>query len=230
MKKILDQQTKGTNEESQRDGTPADLAMSAREEHGDPAPRDEPRERAVDPFDPALLALGQNFAEALGVKKLSTHVPVRKPNKHEWFRAHPDPTYRLQTTLLPLKGEREELYLVPPHLRVDLAGDLCVAELFTCINRDNVVFLVAVKLPGPDGRLNTWVASLMDAIGYASERWVRVAARMPLGAYETFAPEGHLPDPDWPATPFADLLRIAFRDRMIDSLDHAVIRSIRGKV
>jgi hypothetical protein len=229
MKKVNNPEAKGTNEGAQREEAPMDLSPDSHEQRGVATAGAAPREAAADPFDPAHLALGQNFAEAMAVKKLSTHVPIRKPNKHEWFRVHPDPAYRLQTTLLALKGEREELYLVPPHLRAELVGELCIVELFTCINRDNVVFLVAVKLPGPDGRLNTWVASLMDAMSYARDRWVRVMARMALGAYETFAPEGHLPDPDWPATPFADLLRIAFRDRTIDSLDHAVIRNIRGK-
>lgn len=229
MKKLVEQQNPDKTDEKQPDGTTPDRTMAAHAARAEAPPGAVPRESAADPFDPAYLALGQNFAEALGVKKLSTHVPIRKPTKHEWFRVHPDPAYRLQTTLLPLKGEREEMYLVPPELRADLAGELCIVELFTCINRDNVVFLVAVKLPGPDGRLNTWVASLMDAMSYGRERWVRVVARMALGAYETFAPEGHLPDPAWPATPFADLLRIAFRDRTIDSLDHPVIRNIRGK-
>ena len=33
------------------------------------------------PFDPAALRLNQDFAETVGVKKLLTTVPVRKPGK-----------------------------------------------------------------------------------------------------------------------------------------------------
>jgi hypothetical protein len=42
-------------------------------------------------FDPSVLRLSQNFSEATGVKKLVTTVPVRKPNKQDFIRVHPDP-------------------------------------------------------------------------------------------------------------------------------------------
>lgn len=41
---------------------------------------------------------------------------------------------------------------------------------------------------------------------------------------------GKLPEPDWPATGFEDILNIAFRGRFIDSIDHPVLRKIRGEV
>ena len=57
----------------------------------------------ADPFDLASLRLSQDFASAVGVKKLVTTIPVKKPSK-EWFvRTHPDPDYRLQTAVLELK-------------------------------------------------------------------------------------------------------------------------------
>jgi hypothetical protein len=86
MKRIPDHEAKGTNEEAQREGPQAHLAeASHKEESPAAAPDDRPCKPAPDPFDPAHLALGQDFAEALGVKKLTTHVPVRKPYQHEWF-------------------------------------------------------------------------------------------------------------------------------------------------
>jgi hypothetical protein len=59
--------------------------------------------QAPDPFDPARLRLSQDFSAAIGVKKLLTTVPVRKPSK-EWFvRCHPDPAYRIETFVIELK-------------------------------------------------------------------------------------------------------------------------------
>jgi len=50
----------------------------------------------ADPFDLASLRLSQDFASAVGVRKLVTTIPVKKPSK-EWFvRTHPDPAYWLQ--------------------------------------------------------------------------------------------------------------------------------------
>jgi hypothetical protein len=42
---------------------------------------------ASNPFDPA--SLDQNYAERVGVKKLLTTVPVRKPNRQDFVRVHP---------------------------------------------------------------------------------------------------------------------------------------------
>ena len=63
---------------------------------------------APDPFDPASLRLDQSFAETVGVKKLLTTVPVRKPNRQEFVRVHPNPHQRLTpVAIIQLKEDRE---------------------------------------------------------------------------------------------------------------------------
>ena len=46
------------------------------------------------PFDPAALRLDQSYADTVGVKKLLTTVPVRKPNRQDFVRVHADPAPR----------------------------------------------------------------------------------------------------------------------------------------
>ena len=53
---------------------------------------------------------------------------------------------------------------------------------------------------------------------------------MSLGAYEIFEASAKIPDPDWPELPFVGLLKIAFRDRLIDRPDHPVILQLGGAV
>jgi hypothetical protein len=60
--------------------------------------------------------------------------------------------------------------------------------------------------------------------------WVRITANMSLGAYDIYEATGNLPDPVWPDLPFPDLLRIAFRDRIVDRVDHPLIQRLRGAV
>ena len=43
-----------------------------------------------DPFNPAALRLDQSFADTVGVKKLLTTVPVRKPNRQDFVRVNAD--------------------------------------------------------------------------------------------------------------------------------------------
>jgi hypothetical protein len=58
-----------------------------------------------DPFDLTRFRLDQSFTEMIGVKKLLTTVPVRKPGKQDFIRVHPDPNYRLDVALIVLKDQ-----------------------------------------------------------------------------------------------------------------------------
>ena len=53
-------------------------------------------------------------------------------------------------------------------------------------------------------------------------------ANMSLRAYEIFQAENKIPDPEWPEQSFAELLRIAFRDRLINTTDHPAVKRLRG--
>src|SRR4051812_30928071 len=111
----------------------------------------------MDPFDPAALRLSQDFAAELGVKKKLLTVPVRKPDKAWFVRVHPAQAYQLTTAVVELKEERE-VSLVAPAPRPELAAEstFSARTLFTAVNRQGVVFLWPVRLPGPDGRLDDW--------------------------------------------------------------------------
>jgi hypothetical protein len=183
-----------------------------------------------DPFDPAALRLNQSFADTVGVKKLLTTVPVRKPNRQEFVRVHPDPAYRLTpAAIIELKEDRE-VYLVTPAMASELPSEVTQAALLTAINRQRVLFLWLVKLPGPDGKHNEWHRSAAEAAERGMHRWVRVAANMSLGAYELGEAIGNLPEPEWPDVPFPEILRLAFRNHIVDRPDHPLLQRLRGAV
>lgn len=177
------------------------------------------------PINLDSLRLPQDFA--VSVKKLLT-VPVRKPDRQEFVRVHPDDMYQLATLVLELK-EKHEMYLVAPELRAELAGELAPRLLLTAVNRSNALFLWPLRLPSEDGRLDLWSASATRAAQEAKERWVRVVADMSVGAYEVSVATGQLSEPAWPTRPFGEILNIAFQRRYIDRLDHPVIRKLRGE-
>ncbi len=182
-----------------------------------------------DPFDLSRLRVSQDFAQTLGVRKLLTTVPVRKPNRQEFIRVRPGEDYRLETVILELKEDRES-YLIEPNLWSELPGELVVKVLFTCINRQGVLTLWPVRMPGEDGRQDPWNASALEAADLARKRWVRVVANMSLGAYDVFEASGNLPEPEWPELTLQEILKIAFKGRYITELDHPVVRRLRGEV
>ena len=183
-----------------------------------------------DPFDPDSLRLGQDFAANPGVKKALLTVPVRKPDKAWFVRVRPEPEYRLPTYVLELKEERET-YLVAPPLWPCLADEptFSTRAIFTAMNRQGVLFLWPVRLPGPDGRVDSWSASAMEAAQQAQTQWVRVTANLSLGAYDVYAATAAIPEPKWPDEPLQKLLSVGFKDRLIDRLDHPVLLRLRGE-
>ena len=180
-----------------------------------------------DPFDPAALRLDANYAAGLGVKKMLTTVPVRKPGKQEWFRVRPGEEWQLQTFIFEDEAQNE-IYLVAPAMRTELVGTAHLALILTCINRQADPFLWRCKLPGPDGRPNHWTDSALRIAKEAETGWRRMASNMTAGYYDGFEPSAALPDPEWPDRTFSEIIRTAFQGRLIDSLDHPLLRQLRG--
>ncbi len=175
------------------------------------------------------LRLSQNFDELAGVKKPLTTVPHRKPGRHEFFRVKAEDGYCLETMILEMKGEQTS-YLVDQTLWPSMAGELTPKVLLTCLNRQGVLFLWSARLPGQDGRQDPWSRSALEAAQMAKTNWIRLAANMSLGAYDIFVASSDLPDPVWPNVSFEEILGIAFRDQFIKSIEHPVIRQLRGEI
>ena len=183
--------------------------------------------KPADPFNPESLKLGQDFAANIGVKKAIISVPVRKPDRQWFIRTHPAEDMRLETAVLELKDDRET-YLVSPEMRHELPGEVIPKALMTGINRQGVLFLWPIRLPGEDGRHDEWNRSALEAARMASDQWIRVSANMSLGAYDTFIATGDLPEPEWPDLNLHEILKLAFRDRYIDTPEHPVVERLRG--
>jgi len=172
--------------------------------------------------------LSQSFADTVGVKKLLTTVPVRKPGRQDFVRVHPDPSYRLTPAATIEVKEDREVYLITPKMAQALPGEFATVTLLTTINRQGVLHLWPVKQSGPDGKHNEWHRSAAEAAERAMKKWVRVTASMSLGAYEIFEASGDLPEPVWPDISFEEILKIAFRQRFVDSDDHPLVQRLRG--
>ena len=185
------------------------------------------QEPPPDPFDLDNLRLSQNFVDTAGVKKLLTTVPVHKPNPQDFVRVHPSLDYRMNAPMLELKTDREE-YIIARPLMPELVGEFACKTLFTATNRQRVVFLWPVRLPDPNGRPMEWWRSAREAAELAMTQWVRVKANINLGAYEMTAAQSVMSEPEWPDVSFQEIIRLAFRDRLITSLDHPVIKRLRG--
>jgi hypothetical protein len=175
------------------------------------------------------LRLDQNFAEVIGVKKLITTIPVRKPHRQEFIRIHPNDSYYFQSAILEIKEDRES-YIVVKDLWTELPNEITPKILYTTINRQGILFLWPVRLPDETGKLDEWNRSALKAAQMGINEWIKVASNLSLGAYEVFKPAGLLPDPEWPDIEFKEILQTAFRDKIIDDINHPVLKHLRGEL
>jgi hypothetical protein len=184
-------------------------------------------EAANGEFDLKNLRLDQNFIETAGVKRLLTTVPVRKPGKQDYVRVHPGADYRANVALIELKEDRE-VYLLTPEMARELPGEFYMATLYVTINRQGVLFLWPVRLPAPDGRQLAWHTSAAEAAERAMNDWVRILPDMGLGAYTIDVAGVTHSDPVWPPYTLQDLIPIAFKNRLVNRIDHPVVLRLRG--
>jgi len=163
---------------------------------------------------------------AVGVRKVLTTVPVRKPKRDEFFRVHPE--HFLDCYAVELKTEGE-VYFVTPAVAQVIAEFAEPVRLRLCVSRQGVAFLWPIKLPRDERRADAWRTSAAEAATLAESRWIRISADMSLGAYQTFEAAADLGEARWPDEPWVDVVKIALRDRRIDSEDHVVVRQLLGQ-
>jgi hypothetical protein len=185
---------------------------------------------AADPFDPSAIRLDPNTAAgAIGVKRKILTIKVGKPDKQEFVRVHPDATYRVDTAVVEDKVNRES-YLVAPTLWKELPDFIQLVRLCLAVNRHGTPFLWQAKLPDPNGRPMDWHTSMLEAQELAIKSWVRVQADMSAGSYAVFEATGNLPEPEWPDLALSELLRLAFKTRFIDTMNHPFLQELFGEV
>jgi hypothetical protein len=173
------------------------------------------------------LRLSPDAAAVAGTSEILSHVPIRKPNRHEFFRTRSEPEFWFGTGIFEDKEERE-VFFVTPGMREALVGEIKPVLLVPAMTRQGVLLLWPLKLPG-DGPGRSWAETARQAAELAKTKWARLVPDMGLGGYRIFMAEGSLPEPEWPDKPLDEILQIAFRDRIVDSENHPVVRRLRGR-
>jgi hypothetical protein len=216
-------------------GPPPDADAHEPDEPTTTGPAEQPGlEKPPDPFAPESLRNVQNFGAGIGANRPLLNVPVRKPAKSAWIRVHPDAAYHIEAVVLEDK-EEDEIFWVAPTILQTLTTDKFIAPflvakaLYIAITRQGTVFVWGIRLPGSDGKTDDWSLSAHEAAERAVQVWVRVTANLELGSYEVAEMLRPAPDPVWPKNPPHELLRIAFRGRVVETLDHPKLRKLRGE-
>ena len=177
----------------------------------------------------ASLRLSQNFGQTLGVKKVLTTVPVTKPSKDRFFRTHESPDWVYPAWTLEETG-KGETYIVSEEVASVLGTLVRAVELYVAIDRQNNLFLIPVPLPGGKGVRNSWHESRLQAVIRARSVWLRICSNDASKGYDIYEATASLPEPTWPDITLDELLEIAFRGRILATVDHPVVQEKLGGV
>jgi hypothetical protein len=159
-------------------------------------------------------------------------VRVRKPKPREYFRVHPDPNFSGPMWLFEHEVDMDvETYVVSKQVRPLIAEEIKLMQVFTAVNKLGAVFLWAVQIPTDcDKRVRQIAEAKLRAAEEAKSKWVSMRWSGPHGAHLTKVAQGDLGEPVWGAEDFQQLIRTAFDGRVIDSVDHEIVRELNGEL
>lgn len=172
----------------------------------------------------------------LPMERISSTIPVRKPNKDEFFRTRTDPGWEGNLPIFIHRGASggDETFLVMPEVQMYLQEQKLLrrVRMFTLITQGGVLLLMPIPLPELDGTTNSYNDGKLVAVTEGMRRWVRMVANNGTKGYDLHYTESTLPEPVWPALPatFHDALDIAFKGKIIENMDHKHIMALRGVV
>jgi hypothetical protein len=174
-----------------------------------------------------LKALEVTPTTPIGADEILSVVTVRRPKPNEFIRTSLEPKNTLTTTLFENR-EEGEIYLIAPHIRPFMIAGAAVRMLTLTVNQAGIPFIWPVPVDDQTVRKNAWNESARLSFHRAKTDWVKLVGDRAAGHYRIYIAKGELPAPRWPERSFQELLEIAFRNRIISSEDHPVIKSMLG--
>jgi hypothetical protein len=185
----------------------------------------------LDPLDPATYRQANTLVEAKGVTEVLTEITARSPDKEWWCRVHPDPANSLCTWVVELKSLQKENYLVLPPLWPSLVGEACFKRksYHLAVTMQGLPFLWSVRQPADDTKEpDRWMVTALEAVRQAKTKWTRLCWDDGQKKHRLSVSQSDAV-PRWPELSFKELIRLAFKDYAITSLDHPVLRQLRGE-
>ena len=152
-------------------------------------------------------------------------IDVRKPKRQEWFRAHPTMVARISVIRRESTGD---YFVVDPALVRELETETRNAHVIAAISYEGALFLWPIVKPKADGAgIQLYENDLAD-LSLSRQCWIR--RQWAFGAKSYRVDQANtVKAPEWPENQnISDWITRAFRGRTIDSLDHELIRQLRG--
>ncbi|MCB1129922.1 MAG: hypothetical protein KDN05_02260 [Verrucomicrobiae bacterium] len=166
-----------------------------------------------------------NMAQAAGAG-------FRKPSDKEFIRVTRDPEAIKPFEILEVDDKTK--YIVTPTAMSaidklhEVEGKVMIKTkrviIYLAVNMDGVGFLWPITVTESD---NTWLESAHNCAAIAQNQWIRVVSNGPAKRYDYHPAKKHAEvKPKWPKETFIEMLNLAFKNKVIKSLDHPAIKEL----
>ena len=102
-------------------------------------------------------------------------------------------------------------------------------QLRLAVTVQGAVFLWETAMRGEETNSNQWILSAWNAQDTALDKWIRVVANRQSASYDVMSSESDLGEPVYPEEQFEEILRVAFRGKVIETRDHLILKKLRGE-
>lgn len=161
-----------------------------------------------------------------------TRISTNKPRKEVYFRTHTDYFHDL-VVLEVEEGMERKSYPVTADVFNAMSEEPTFKSkrYFLYATQGGSYGLWGVSLPMDNsGDINSWSESALAVIERAKSEWVRHYAKRGDSGYRLIPASKNLGDPVWPPESWEELLELAFKDKIINDLNHPVLQKLRGEL
>jgi len=176
----------------------------------------------------ASLAIDQSHMEEFAsIEEKSPIAECQRPQKGIFFTVRPETTkpWRDRGFYFLLQIEGRDPYLVAPDIAnqkkdEDVIRPVLIVRYVTMAGEEG---LWPLKLDQPDAKSNRWNKSALNILELAaSGKWVRIVSAKSHYRHQVSRRTFKEVPPQFSDRPFTDLINAAFKDRIIESLDHEI--------
>jgi hypothetical protein len=164
---------------------------------------------------------------ALSIQRM---LKVGKPNRQKFYKVKSgDESFFDALVIVDNTEGSSETYLIDPEVVSEVVDEAIHVVFHLTISKAGDLLLWQSRLPDESGKLDDWNRSALRIKEIAQKNWVRVLSNRSHGCYEPIVAKEFDDEPVWPEESLEELVNEAFKDHYIDSLDHPVLKKLRGE-
>ena len=182
-------------------------------------------------FRPENLLRSQDFDALINVREVRTDVRIGAPNAQAFVRTSKKEDGWVQIDVLEIKkNSSTEVYFLSKSVASKLQGETArkTAAAILSVGRNGLPFFWYIPVPTGNALQDRTSRTKLDAAKLAMDKWVRFQWDSAKNRHVTMVAQ-YEDEPEWPEEPTHELLKLAFRDRVIDSLDDPIIKDLQGR-